>query len=183
MPLLLIAIVSIIFISTNLISGIDIATQLTTLLVSVLSDYLALVVMRRLFASSSQVISIWRIIWTMIALLAFSVSITMLPFLVSSFQLARKPSLIAEDAQLFAAELFIFNVSTALLCLIPAGMLAAILLHRLIWPILSRILYPIASRRVISNRKALLSLGSLLCIYTLNLTPVGIKELLEFWRN
>jgi hypothetical protein len=73
------------------------------------------------------------------------------------------------------------NVTTALLCQVPAIMLCVVLLHKLIWPALSRLLYPLASRKVITNRKALISVGSLCLLYALNVAQVGVKDVLKLF--
>jgi hypothetical protein len=147
------------------------------LFLSVLADYLAIIVLRKLFFAISQTISIYRIVLTMAGILLFSLSITLLPAIAASI-IARKYPAGFYNSEILLKELMVLNITTAFLCLIPEVMLIVVLMHKIIWPLLSRLLYPVASRKVITNRKLLVSVGSLCVLYVLNM-PVGIKELLK----
>ena len=77
--------------------------------------------------------------------------------------------------------LFSLNVTTLIFCIMPVVLLLFLLIHRLTWPTLSRLLYPVVSRKVITNRKGLVSVGSLCVLYAFNLSPVGIKDVLKLF--
>jgi hypothetical protein len=71
-----------------------------------------------------------------------------------------------------ALFLVAMNTTTIILCAIPTVMLMGLVLHKLVWPILSRLICPL-SRHNISNRKVLVSVGSLCLAFALNLEHTG----------
>jgi hypothetical protein len=146
-------------------------------LLSILSDFLAVIVLRTLFASITRNISIARLLVLIIALVAVAIAIATSPVLVI---LALHNVVFLDTAGEVAELLFLLNVTTLLFCILPLGMLLVVLIHRLIWPALSRLLYPVASRKVITNKKALVSVGSVSFIYALS-AQIGIKDVLKLF--
>lgn len=157
---------------------------------SVLSDYIALVVMRKLFSSLVDNVSITRLIFliTSLSLTALLIEfgpslaygIYEYPYPISditfTFKFTYEP---VDMGKMELTELIFLNVSTCILFLIPVATLIVVFIHKLIWPVLSRLLYPIASRRIVTNRKVLIPLGILALTFAFNLEHVGAKELLK----
>src|ERR1035437_8824825 len=71
-----------------------------------------------------------------------------------------------------------FDLVTLFYCSVPIVILTALLIHRLVWPSLSRLVYPLCRYKIVTNRKVLASLGSLLFTYAFNLEEVGWKAAL-----
>jgi hypothetical protein len=151
--------------------------QPIVLALSFLSDYLAIMMMRKIFTSISQTVSILRCVKLIAAFFLFPLLIDVFAPLAYAFGIWNDT--MSRDPRYFVIEFVLLNISTVLLCLVPASMLVVVLIHKLIWPLLSRLLYPVASRKVITNRKALVSVGSLCVLYALNPLQVGIKDILK----
>jgi hypothetical protein len=81
--------------------------------------------------------------------------------------------------RIFVAAVYPLNLITTFLCVLPAFVLALLLLHRITWPILSRLLSPLKRFKIVTNRKALLTIGSLCATFAFGLARVGAKDLLE----
>jgi hypothetical protein len=149
----------------------------SVLALSLASDFFAVAVMRRLFSTNSDAVSTWKIASTLFALFALSfVLLFLLPFVL--YKLRFGPPGSDPDVGLAYA-----NFATALMCFTPGAMLTGLLVHRLIWPLLSRLLYPVASRKVITNRKALVSIASACVFYAANIPQDGIKGLLKLFSG
>ena len=143
--------------------------QPTLLALAVCSDYLAILLMKRLFSSMSEIVSGKRIASTLFGLVLISFVLTLGP------GIAWLSSPLGDAAE----GIFFLNITTGIICLIPAAFLFVVLFHRMIWPILSRLLYPIASRKVVTNRKLMLTIASLCLTYAFNLETIGLKELIK----
>jgi hypothetical protein len=143
------------------------------------SDYLAIVVMRKLFISISKTYSAFRIAFIMLALVLFSLLVVGFPTKGIMWLGQRYPDVIGLRIEVLGIELFFFNFTTALLCLIPAIILALLLLHKLLWPFLSRMLSPFSRYKIITNKKALLAIGTVAMTIAFNLEHVGWKFLLD----
>jgi hypothetical protein len=147
------------------------------MLSSFLTDYFAIIIMRRLFASMSVGVSAIRLVSTMVALISLTVSISVVPVVVAAWLSTQVLPTSPEIS--FLAQLFTFNVATACLCLVPVVMLGVVLIHKLLWPFLSRLLYPVASRRVMTNRKVLIAIGMSGLAIALNFEDFGWKFLID----
>jgi hypothetical protein len=154
------------------------STQPMLLSLSFSSDYIAIVIMRKLFSSMSDEPSTAKITFTMVLLVLLSCLLIILPiallFLMQQFDLLESD--LAGDAEL---EMGMLNFTTSLLCFIPAILMLVLLLHKIMWPLLSRLLYPLASRRVITDKKILIPVGALALTFAFNLQHVGAREILK----
>jgi hypothetical protein len=142
---------------------------------SIMSDFLAVIVLRKMFASITRNISIAHLLLLIVALIGVSLAIAMSPVLVV-FPI--RNLVWTSDAAEIAQLLFLLNVTTLLFCILPLAMLFVVLVHRLTWPTLSRLLYPVASRKIITNRPALVSSGSVCFLYAVT-AQVGIEKVLK----
>ena len=149
------------------------------LLLSFISDYTGIMVLRRLFVSISTTRSTIRFVSTILTLIVFSFLIWICPSAAVGWVGKYHPGAISLRVAVLSIELTFFNFTTALLCLIPAVMLIFLLFHNLMWPTLGRIIYPLCRYKIVTNRTVLISLGSLCATYTLNLEHIGAKELLK----
>lgn len=154
-------------------------SQPLLLLLSFMSDYAAIIVLRKLFVSISKTRSTIRLVSTILALVLFSLLIWIFPS--AGLGWLGKNYAISLRIQVLAIELVFFNFTTALLCLIPAVMLIFLLLHKFMWPVLSRLISPLHRFKIVTNRKALVSVGSLCLTFALNIAQVGIKEILKLF--
>jgi hypothetical protein len=162
---------------------------LVAIVLSVFSDYLAIVIIRKLFAALARTLSLLRLAITMIILSTVCALVCITPFLSSwsnsngEFNSIILPRpfiyLLTHNLVGVVRGVAALNISTAILCLIPVAMLAVILIHKIIWPTLGRLLYPIASRRIVTDRKILIPIGTLALTFAFNLEHVGAKELLK----
>ena len=122
------------------------------LILSLMFDVLSVIVLRNLFTSITKHISTGQIIISVILLFVVTGSIATFPTLLA---LALHHLVANFAADQISIALFYLNLTTLSFCILPLLMLIVLLVHRLIWPALSHLLYPIASRKVITNRKAL----------------------------
>jgi hypothetical protein len=144
---------------------------------SLLVDYLALTIIRKLFSEIASSLSLIKITLIMAILLVFAILVTFGPL-----QLWRATYwLYALAWILLGLEIASLNLTTALFCSIPVILLTGIFLHWCLWPILSRIIYSLSRHKVITNRKALLSLGTLCLVFAFRLEHVGAKEILKLF--
>jgi hypothetical protein len=51
------------------------------------------------------------------------------------------------------------NLPTLFVSLLPAALLGVVLLDRLVWPLLSRLISPFSRFKLVTNRKALITIG------------------------
>jgi hypothetical protein len=153
--------------------------------IPVISDFIVVIVLRKLFGSLSHVLSITRIsIYTLI-LFGLIIAMGMLPFWLRAAAGLIHLSDPSMNKQLLSSVedtkdlLFGMNAATMLFCLLPLGVLLFILLHRLIWPTLSRLIWPIVSNGWIKNKKLLVGLGSLCLLYAITAKRFGLEDLLK----
>jgi hypothetical protein len=142
------------------------------LCMSFLADFVAVVIVRKVFSLIARSISISRIALGISILCGLSMFLELGP----RFMFVRGGS-----SGLFWALLAKFNISTTLFCVIPILMLLGIILHRAIWPITSRVLYPLTRYKLMGNRKALVAVGSLCAFYALKPSDVGLKDVLKLF--
>jgi len=144
---------------------------------SLLVDYVALIIIRRLFSGIASSSSLIKIILIMGTLLVFAILVTFGPL-----RLWRATYGLTAFAWLILGfEIASLNLTTALFCSVPVIFLAGILLHWCLWPIISRVIYPLSRHKIVTNRKVLLSIGTLCLIFAFRLEHVGAKELLKLF--
>jgi hypothetical protein len=147
---------------------------------SILSDYLAIVVLRKIFITLSTTVSIRRLTLAFLSIFCCFFLISVGPFLASRFLFERLYRT-SEGENILGSlnSLSMQNIPTGLLLLIPAATLVVVLLHKVIWPILSRLLYPIASRRVIANHALLISTGAAALAIAANVQRFGVAFIID----
>jgi hypothetical protein len=141
---------------------------------SVASDFLAIVIMRKLFASLSTTISILRLAFMILALILLATLMDALPILIG---IAIPTSHHAAVSAAF--DLAVLNTATIVFSIFPIAILVGVLVHKLIWPLLSRLLYPVASRRIIANHPVLISIGTGALAVALNVQQFGWKFIVD----
>jgi hypothetical protein len=143
----------------------------------VVADFCAIALVRKVFQSLSQSLSLTRILITMSALTLFSWLIYFLPPDIAVRDEIRDFLWLPDNL----SQLSLYNTPTAFFCFVPTALLAVLLIHRLMWPLLGRLLYPVAARRIITDKKVLIPVGTLALTFALGLEHVGAKELLKLF--
>jgi hypothetical protein len=146
------------------------------LITSLVCDIVAVIILRKLFARLAINLSISRMIAMIFAVSVLTLAIASSPLVV--FATLRETAW-PEDEGRIAGLLLMLNVTTLLSCMLPLLMLIVILIHRLIWPMLSRILYPLSRHKVITNHKVLILMGVLCLTLAFNIEHVGFKEIMK----
>jgi hypothetical protein len=159
---------------------------LAPIVISVASDLWALTSIRRLFHSIAEALSLSRVISIIGGLLFIVLIVLGIPLWLNRHpSIAVAPfrfhpsSALLNEVSVGASIVMWFNVSTALLCLAILAVLTVVLMHKLIWPTLARPIYSAARYRLITNRKALVSIGGLCLAIAFNLKKVGLGEILK----
>lgn len=164
----------------------SISVILLSLAVSLASDFVVLVAIRKTFSVVSSTISKSKITKTvaMFALLAVTVEVApALLFLAPHY--AEGYAAAHANLTLIVVTLglctFLGNVITLIYCLIPVITLFAVLCHSAFWPLTSRVVYPLCRYRIFGNRKVLLALGSFCIIFSLNIEHQGVTDILKLF--
>jgi hypothetical protein len=158
------------------------ATLTAALILSTVSNLLVIVAVRSIYSRLASSLSVVRM------------GVSILALIVIALFLVEGPKWIEPDPRdlnslrvmpyfrdLCGKNLEGLNISTTMLCAAPLFMLIIILLHKIVWPLLSRFIYPIASRKLIRNRGVLISVGTVCVTFALNLEQVGIKGILKLF--
>jgi hypothetical protein len=157
-----------------------VAASPAVFLLSILSDFFSVILLRKLFALITTSVSIAHIITSFLKLFGFIAIVSVLPLvIVIVIAYTHISSSWMGLIGVFSMILFFLNLTTLVLCALPLALLTALLLHKLIWPILSRLLYPVASRKLVTNRKALVLLASACVLYAANIPQDGLKDVLK----
>jgi len=135
---------------------------------SFLSDVFVIAAVRALFNSIATTLSLVAIMLKMAGLIGLAFGVLSFPFI---FFAIIPPLNLA----------VLLNVATALYCVIPLIMLAIVLLHKLLWPILNRLIYPLCRYKAISNKKAIVTISSLCALYAFGIEHIGLKEVLKLF--
>jgi hypothetical protein len=151
------------------------------LLSSILWDFAAIFVIRKLLVSVSEVITVARLFILVCEFVLFTVGVIVFPFaLVLVLDTLFRHSQRIMGFGFGAAEILaVMNVTTVLYCFIPIGALIITLIHRFFWPVLSRVIYMVAREKLLTSPKVLVPIGILSLTFALNLDHVGIKDLLK----
>jgi len=155
------------------------------LVVSLLSDYAALIIMRKLFKAMIASISVFRIISVMLLLVGMAVLFSVVPQLYGMYlhsQIdfsAPNPSALRNEH--IAYGIAGLNFSTSLLCLVPAIMLIVVLLHRIIWPFLSRITTPLSENKLCTKPAAWFAFGSFMMLVATHPKSISLQDVLKLF--
>jgi hypothetical protein len=157
-------------------------SMLIALLVSVLSDVLLLAIVRiviRRLSGQTSISKIAAAALTQIFVLALLVVVPLKTFLL----LAERTGNGDTPSSMFAFSVAAFNVFTGLACSVFVLVLFVVLLHKLLWPMLSRLVYPLARFRVVHNHKLMASVGTGCLIFAFPLMRPTIKSVLEWFAK
>jgi hypothetical protein len=123
-------------------------------ILSVFTDVLAIGFLRRIFIDIARNISTRAILKSAVLLIVTCAAAEVLPLV--GFRLFVHG---LGDISFFLTWLIVLNLTTVLYCLIPAVILIALLVHKLIWPVLGKAIYPLARFKILTNRKAMVGVG------------------------
>lgn len=151
---------------------------LVLLVLSVIADLLAVVALRRLFSALSKSVSAPRMLLTIVVLMTVALVVAASPAIVFVWL---RGDLWLDDLRNLILLLWQLDATTLMACILPIGMLVVVLIHKLLWPLLSRVIYPLTRYKVLSNRKVLIPVGTLCLTFALHLESVGAKELLKLF--
>lgn len=166
------------------------ASFVLIVLTSFLTDIFAIAIIRKTMAMIAKTFSPMRIICAALIIgLTGTVSVIVPHLMIGVADMLEGPpdpffySNTSTDASRIvkgaAIGLSTMNLSTMLYCLVPGAILLGLLLHRLIWPLLSRLLYPLSRYSIIARSKSLAAVGALCFTFAFNLEKIGIKEILK----
>jgi hypothetical protein len=112
-----------------------------TVTASVLSDFIGLVLVRKLFSSVASTLLLFRICAAILALLGTAVLVPVLPAQITFHSYSKTPS--PETGAAFNAGILLslMNLSTMFYCLIPGVLLIIVLVHRAFWSSVARFIY------------------------------------------
>jgi hypothetical protein len=140
-------------------------------------DLLILMAIRKAFAKLRSALSIGSVIRTSLLLFTLAIGFSIVPIVASMSDTVR---LNWAPFGAMMAEVGVFDVNTLIYCLVPALVLFALILHRLLWPLLPRFTYPLLDNKVLSERKFLIPIGTV----ALSIAAFGyttIAELVTKW--
>jgi hypothetical protein len=143
-----------------------------------LSDFLVLAAIREIFRSISTTLSIRRIARLTIVFALLSGIVLVAPYYWALRGASRGYFPLGFD---LGGEIERLNLTTSLACLTPLLVIAVVLLHRILWPLLSRIFSSLAPHKIATNRAALIAVGSLCLAVALNLEHIGLKDILKLF--
>ena len=147
------------------------------LTLSLISDVLLLTLVRFTLRWVSAKASTWRIASAILTHLAIIYFLILVPFAI--------PVVLSDDFRqsMVLTALVIMgglNLFTGLASSAFLLVLLFLLLHRLLWPVLSRIVYPLQRFHVIRNRKIMLSIGTACLLYSAPSLRGPAKALVEW---
>jgi hypothetical protein len=169
-----------------------ISVFLLSLAVSLASDLVVLVAIRKTFSVVSSTISKLRIIKTVAMFALLAVTVEAIPALLFWVGFRAEAALglhngHQQDTDLtfivvfLGAFSFLGNAITLIYCLIPVTTLFVVLCHSAFWPLTSRVVYPLCRYRIFGNRKVLFALGSFCFIFALNIEHQSVTDILKLF--
>jgi hypothetical protein len=147
------------------------------MIVGVLSDVLALALVRYTVRQISKELTMLRVATALVTQLAVIGLLVVIPIQASGPLLVRFGSQLHFKALLWIGVLNLFTGLAASTFFI---MLFLVLMHRLMWPLLSRMIYPIAGRRVFRNHTLMAGVGTACLLFAFPLIPPTLKGILEW---
>jgi len=148
---------------------------LIAILLSLLSDVLLLALIRFTIRWISAKTTVWRITVTVLMQAAIVYFLVLVPFAIPQ-ALASEDSIpdLRQSATLMALTVMGgLNIFTGIASSVFLLTLLFVLLHRIMWPILSRLFYPLARHGIFRNRKVLLRVGIACLLFVLPLHSVA----------
>jgi hypothetical protein len=149
------------------------------MLVSISLDFATITIMRGIFSSITKTVSILRVAFLIITFFAIAVGIILFPIIVAL--IFSRMTVNYWFTKLYSlptmALLVSLNVVTMVYCLIPVVLLAVVLLNKVLWPLASRMLYPLSRYKIVTNRKVLIAIGSLLLILAIH--PAALARIIH----
>ena len=153
------------------------------LLLSLLSDILLLVLVRFTVRWVSAKTNIWRIAATLLMQAGIVYFLVLVPLEIPAT--AAEEMTLEEFRQsitlMTLTEMGGLNIFTGIASSVFLLALIFVLLHRVIWPILSRLLYPLARYEVVRNPKIMLRVGTACLLLSLPLMHEGAVKNFIKW--
>jgi hypothetical protein len=148
-------------------------------ILSTLCDFLAIALIRYLFAVLSKALTFSRIAISIVslALIGFVVEVLPVCFKLRGIDFVPRSS---QGSLVFG--LTRFNFATGIFCAVPLLMLVFLLLHKSMWPLLSRAIYPLCRYSITGEKKVLLPFATLCLTFAFNLETTGIKDILKLFH-
>lgn len=153
---------------------------LTSLFLGIICDVLSTILIRVLIRRVATYTTACRIIIALLAQLLFGFLVTSGPILLLISLHSHRIQLGAYGEDVLESMLFV-NLSTGLLSLSMAAVLAGLLIHLIAWPLLSRVTYPLARFEIVRNRKALAAIASFCFLYAFGIADNTLKSLLRLF--
>ena len=148
---------------------------LAMLLFALLSDLLLIVLIRFTVRWLAEQTTVPRIVRAILIQLGVIGCLIVVPWSVSVCLTEAFGSKFA-----FIGSLAVFNIFTGLWSGLFFLSLLFVLVHRLVWPMLSRLIYPLARHQLIRNRKLMASIGTACFLFALHLVDGPVKRFAEW---
>jgi hypothetical protein len=156
--------------------AIGVKVTLFSVAFSTVGDFLALTAIRKWLVSiasnSSRVVMAERFVY--LVFLVFFMEGLPIGVLLAETGHLKYPWL--SDIALWSALL---NASTALYLVVPILLLCLLSLNQLVWPALGRIVYSLARFKILSMRRTLITVGSVLILYAFGLNTEKVDTILK----
>jgi hypothetical protein len=150
---------------------------------SLSSDVLGVIAVRRILSFLTHALSSLRVLLGIFLLAALIVLFEYVPW-IALFVFLFDRSLGTEETRsmlaMVAGVTAYLNISTSLYCLIPALLLVVVLVHRAIWPLMAKAIYPLCRFKIVSNRKALIAIGSVSMITAIHPSALNPEKILDY---
>lgn len=151
------------------------------LLFSLLSDAIVVAVIRKLFDTIAASVSLNQVVRSIGILLVVLLAILPAPYFTLGAVSMRANTNMSDVLEASKSWILILNATTGLYCILPLMMLVVVLLHKAIWPTLSRLLYPFSRFRILLNRKAMASIGSLGLAIAFDLERISLQTIMKLF--
>jgi hypothetical protein len=158
-----------------------------SLLLSIASDVLAIVVIRKVLALTTRTVSVSKLIAQggILLLLVLSLAIGPLVLMIGAEALfdhliAGQAKVVSQTVDNVGVAMALFNMSTILYCCVPLIMALVVILHRMIWPAVAKGVYPLCQFKIVTNRKALIAVGSVCVIAAIHPSALNLEKLLTY---
>jgi hypothetical protein len=150
----------------------------TVLVASTLADIVLIAIVRRVLRQISTQLKLFSVFRLVLIQILFTCLLVGLPLVLTNEVADRVPTLGG-----YAMGIFVINLTTSIISLVPLAGLLFVLLHRMFWPLSSRLFYPLARYRIIYNRKGLVA-GSIACFgYALGFESKLIESALSLFKD
>jgi hypothetical protein len=170
---------SLIIQATSAFNDRQVILAFATLIPSILTDFGAILITRKLLGRIATTASLSRTIATTLSLLGVSIAVIGIP---AALIFAFSEDTLGPYAYSIIYSLGFYNLPSSVYTLIAGVVLCALLLHRAFWPVFARLVYPLTRNLWISNRAFASSVGVLCFTFAFNIEKIGWKAILELLK-